>query len=63
MAHSEKAARLLALAGAFRNSAAQTCQPLYRDKMLKIAEDLEREAEDTAAPHCSDTSQGYCAHH
>jgi len=40
----EQAARLRTTAAGFRASAAQTDWPAYRDRMLAIAADLEREA-------------------
>jgi hypothetical protein len=40
----EQAARLRTIAAGFRASAAQTEWPAYRDRMLEMAADLEREA-------------------
>jgi hypothetical protein len=40
----EQAAKLRTIAAGFRASAAQTDWPAYRDRMLAIAADLEREA-------------------
>jgi len=40
----EQAAKLRTIAAGFRASAAQTDWPAYRDRMLEMAADLEREA-------------------
>jgi hypothetical protein len=41
----EQAARLRIVASGFRESAAQTAWPAYRNRMLEMAVDLEREAD------------------
>jgi len=44
VSRAEQAVKLRTIAAGFRASAAQTDWPAYRDRMLEMAVDLEREA-------------------